>query len=136
VLLKDRCAVVYGAGGAVGGAVARALAREGARVFLAGRSRERLEQTASAIGAAGGWAEAASVDVLDESAVALHLAGISTRAGPLRIMFNAVGLDGIQGIPLVEIDRAAFIAPFSRQCSAGLQPGQRRRAIWPPRAAG
>ncbi|MGJ7507807.1 hypothetical protein [Variovorax sp. GT1P44] len=55
MLLADRCAVVYGAGGAIGGAVARAFAREGARgregerVFLAGRTRSRLDAVASDI---------------------------------------------------------------------------------------
>jgi len=39
MLLEKRNAVIYGAGGAVGRAVARAFAREGARVFLAGRTR-------------------------------------------------------------------------------------------------
>ncbi len=36
MLLKNKTAVVYGAGGAIGSAVARAFAREGARVFLTG----------------------------------------------------------------------------------------------------
>jgi len=35
MLLKNKIAVIYGGGGAIGGAVARAFAREGARVFLA-----------------------------------------------------------------------------------------------------
>ena len=38
MLLENKNAVIYGAGGAIGGAVARAFAREGARVFLAGRT--------------------------------------------------------------------------------------------------
>ena len=37
MILKNKVAVIYGAGGAIGGAVARAFAREGAKVFLAGR---------------------------------------------------------------------------------------------------
>jgi NAD(P)-dependent dehydrogenase (short-subunit alcohol dehydrogenase family) len=43
MLLEGKNAVVYGGGGGIGGAVARAFAREGARVYLAGRTRERLE---------------------------------------------------------------------------------------------
>ena len=39
MLLEGRTAVVYGGAGSVGGAVARAFAGEGARVFLAGRTR-------------------------------------------------------------------------------------------------
>jgi 3-oxoacyl-[acyl-carrier protein] reductase len=46
MLLQDRTAIVYGGGGSIGGAVARAFAREGARVFLAGRTRSRLESVA------------------------------------------------------------------------------------------
>jgi NAD(P)-dependent dehydrogenase (short-subunit alcohol dehydrogenase family) len=51
MLLENKNAVVYGAGGKIGAAVARAFAREGASVFLAGRMveiRERLESGAGA----------------------------------------------------------------------------------------
>jgi NAD(P)-dependent dehydrogenase (short-subunit alcohol dehydrogenase family) len=44
MLLKDKTAVIYGGGGAIGGAVARVFAREGARVFLAGRTLAKLER--------------------------------------------------------------------------------------------
>jgi NADP-dependent 3-hydroxy acid dehydrogenase YdfG len=43
MLLKDKVAVVYGAGGGIGGAVARAFAEEGARVFLTGRRLAPVE---------------------------------------------------------------------------------------------
>ena len=42
MLLEDKNAVIYGAGGSIGGAVAKESAREGARVFLAGRTRDAL----------------------------------------------------------------------------------------------
>jgi NAD(P)-dependent dehydrogenase (short-subunit alcohol dehydrogenase family) len=61
VLLENKNAVIYGAGGAIGGAVARAFACEGARVFLAGRSREPLEADAANITVAGGNKYRASV---------------------------------------------------------------------------
>ena len=48
-------AIIYGGGGAVGGAVARTFAREGASVFLAGRTCETLESVAGGIEAAGGY---------------------------------------------------------------------------------
>jgi 3-oxoacyl-[acyl-carrier protein] reductase len=69
VLLEGKNAAVYGGGGAIGGAVARAFAREGARVFLAGRTRASLEEVAAAIRDAGGAAETAVVDALDGAAV-------------------------------------------------------------------
>jgi short-subunit dehydrogenase len=49
VLLEGKNAVIYGAAGSIGGAVARVSAREGARVFLAGRTRTRLETVANEI---------------------------------------------------------------------------------------
>lgn len=42
MLLKDKIAVIYGGGGAIGGATARTFAREGAEIFLAGRTLEKL----------------------------------------------------------------------------------------------
>ena len=73
MMLKDKVAVIYGAGGAIGGAVARAFASEGASVFLTGRDRAPVDAVAKDIVAAGGFAEAATVDALDEQAVDDHL---------------------------------------------------------------
>jgi NAD(P)-dependent dehydrogenase (short-subunit alcohol dehydrogenase family) len=112
MLLKDRTAIVYGGGGAVGGAVAKAFAREGARVFLAGRTRASLEAVAQDIGKSGGKADVAPVDATDHEAVEAHLKQVAAAAGPVKIMFNAVGLDGAQGDPLTEMPREMFIAPI------------------------
>jgi 3-oxoacyl-[acyl-carrier protein] reductase len=54
MLLEGKVAVIYGAGGSIGGAVARAFAREGARVFLAGRSMAKLDKVADEIRWNGG----------------------------------------------------------------------------------
>jgi 7-alpha-hydroxysteroid dehydrogenase len=112
MLLKDRTAIVYGGGGAVGGAVAKAFAREGARVFLAGRTRTTLEGVAEEIRAAGGKAEVAPVDATDHDAVEAHLQAIAAKAGPVKIMFNSVGLDDTQGAMLIDMPRERFIAPI------------------------
>ena len=69
MLLERKNAVVYGGAGSVGRAVAGAFAREGARVFLAGRTLAKLEAVAEDIRSAGGVAETAQVDALDEQAV-------------------------------------------------------------------
>jgi NADP-dependent 3-hydroxy acid dehydrogenase YdfG len=69
MLLKDKNALIYGAGGAIGGAVARAFAKEGAKLFLSGRTIGAVRAVAEDIISAGGYAEAASVDALDERAV-------------------------------------------------------------------
>jgi 3-oxoacyl-[acyl-carrier protein] reductase len=70
MLVENKNAVIYGGGGAIGGAAARAFAREGARVFLAGRTLQSLEEVAEEIHSAGGMAEAAVLDALDERAFA------------------------------------------------------------------
>jgi NAD(P)-dependent dehydrogenase (short-subunit alcohol dehydrogenase family) len=91
MLLENKTAVVYAAGGAIGGAVARAFAREGARLFLTGRGVAKVEAVAEEIVAAGGVAEVAQVDALDERAVEEHLATVVGGAGHLDISFNAIG---------------------------------------------
>jgi NAD(P)-dependent dehydrogenase (short-subunit alcohol dehydrogenase family) len=72
ILLKDMNAVIYGGGGSIGGAVARAFAREGANVFLAGRTRAKLEEVSDEIRSSGSVAETAQVDALDGRAVDRH----------------------------------------------------------------
>jgi NAD(P)-dependent dehydrogenase (short-subunit alcohol dehydrogenase family) len=91
MLLEDKTAVIYAAGGAIGGAVALAFAREGARVFLTGRDVSKLEAVAEEIVAAGGVAETAQVDALDEPAVEEHLNTVIESAGRVDISFNAIG---------------------------------------------
>jgi 3-oxoacyl-[acyl-carrier protein] reductase len=81
MLLEGKNAVIYGGGGSVGGAVARAFASEGASVFLAGRTREPLAKVASDIEGAGGRAEVAELDALDEQAVEDYIGGVVERAG-------------------------------------------------------
>lgn len=109
--LKDKYAVVYGAAGAVGSAVARAFAREGATVFLTGRTLAKVEAVASDI---GGVTEAAEVDALEESAIEKHLRSITDRVGRIDISFNAVGIRNttLQGVPLTELDVGQFVLPI------------------------
>jgi NAD(P)-dependent dehydrogenase (short-subunit alcohol dehydrogenase family) len=103
MLLEDKNAVIYGAGGSIGGAVAKEFAREGARVFLAGRTRENLEAVAREITAAGGSAEVAVVDALDEEVVEEHAQAVASRAGSIDVSFNLITRGDVQGIPLVEM---------------------------------
>src|SRR4051794_29150405 len=101
MLLKDKNAVIYGAGGSIGSTVARAFARDGARVFLAGRTLSKLEAVAEEIAAAGGMAEAAEVDAFDQQSIEQHLAGIVEKVGSIDVSFNAVWIRGdLQGTPL------------------------------------
>jgi NAD(P)-dependent dehydrogenase (short-subunit alcohol dehydrogenase family) len=115
MMLKDKVAVIYGAGGAIGGAVARAFAREGAQLFLTGRHRAPVEAVAQDIVSAGGSAEAAEVDALDEQGMDKHLQSVIDKAGRVDISFNAVGIPNprILGVPLVELDVEQFSLPLT-----------------------
>jgi NAD(P)-dependent dehydrogenase (short-subunit alcohol dehydrogenase family) len=115
MLLKDKVAVFYGAGGAIGGAVARAFASEGATLFLTGHKRAPVEAIANDIVAAGGSAAAAAVDARDEHAIDRHLQSVTDKAGHLDISFDAVGIpDPTYGlVPLVELDVEQFSQPIA-----------------------
>jgi NAD(P)-dependent dehydrogenase (short-subunit alcohol dehydrogenase family) len=110
MLLKNKVAVIYGAGGAIGSAVARAFAQEGARLFLTGRSVSAVKVLAEEVVTAGGIAEAAEVDALDEEAIDHHLRSVIDAVGRVDISFNAVGIGGaeILGSPLVDIAAERF----------------------------
>jgi 3-oxoacyl-[acyl-carrier protein] reductase len=111
MLLKDKNAVVYGGAGSVGRAVAGAFAREGARVFLAGRTLATLDEAAAEIADAGGAVETAQVDALDERAVDEHADAVAARAGGIDISFNATGRDDRHGVALLELSFADFARP-------------------------
>ena len=115
MLLTNKTAVVYGTTGGTGSVVARAFAREGAKVFVTGRDLKAVEALAKQIVAAGGTAEAAKVDALDERAVEEHLGTVLKRAGTLDISYNAIGIpqEGIQGIPLADLSLESFLLPVN-----------------------
>jgi NAD(P)-dependent dehydrogenase (short-subunit alcohol dehydrogenase family) len=115
MMLKDKVAVIYGAGGAIGSAVARAFASEGAKLFLTGHYLAPVEVAAKDIVAAGGSAVAAEVDALDEQAVDKHLQSVIDKAGRVDISFNAIGTPQtkILGVPLVELDVERFALPIA-----------------------
>jgi NAD(P)-dependent dehydrogenase (short-subunit alcohol dehydrogenase family) len=110
MLLENKVAVIYGAGGSIGGAVAKAFAKEGARVFLTGPHRASIEAVAR-----DSRGDAAEVDALDERAVEQHLASVVEKTGRIDISFNAVGIPNkkLLGVPLVEMDAEAFFLPIS-----------------------
>ena len=111
MLLEGKNAVIYGGAGSVGGAVARAFGREGARVFLAGRTKATLEEVAEDIRAAGGSAETAVVDALDEKAVDEHADAVAAEAGGIDVSMNVITHPHTHGIPLAEMAVDDFMAP-------------------------
>lgn len=111
MLLEGKNAIVYGAGGGIGGAFARAFAEEGARVFLAGRTREKLDRVADDIRATGGTADVAVVDALDEQSVDTHADAVVETAGSLDISVNVISHGDVQGTPMIEMSLSDYEQP-------------------------
>jgi NAD(P)-dependent dehydrogenase (short-subunit alcohol dehydrogenase family) len=90
-------------------------AREGAKLFLTGLHLAPVEVVAKEIDAAGGSADAAEVDALDEQAVDMHLQSVIDKAGRVDISFNAIGIPNakILGVPLIELDLEQFSLPIT-----------------------
>ncbi len=112
MLLENKVAVIYGAGGPIGGAVARAFAHEGARVFLAGRTRAKLDRVADEIRAHGGRADTSVVDALNEQMVDSYVNAVVEQAGSIDISFNLIGYGDVQQ-PLMNISVEDFLQPIT-----------------------
>jgi NAD(P)-dependent dehydrogenase (short-subunit alcohol dehydrogenase family) len=101
--LEGRTAVVTGASQGVGRVIAARFAREGARVVLAARSRERLEETAEEIEAAGGSALVAPVDLR----VAADVDRLAREVGTVDTIVANSGIAGPTA-PLWKVDPAEW----------------------------
>jgi NAD(P)-dependent dehydrogenase (short-subunit alcohol dehydrogenase family) len=100
MLLEGKNCIIYGGGGGIGAGVARTFAREGANLFLVGRTRESLEAVA---GELGGAAEIEVLDALDGPAVDEHVRAVASKAGSVDVSFNLITRGDVQGIPLVDM---------------------------------
>ena len=90
-ILRGKHAVVFGAGGSIGAAVAREFAREGAEVFLVGRTKSSLEAVAEQITATGSDAHIAVIDALDDAGVNAYFDSIAKQTGKIDIVLDATG---------------------------------------------
>lgn len=110
-MLENKIALIYGAGGFVGGAVARAFSREGATVYLAGRTQAKLDSLAGDIRANGGVAHTTALDAHDEQAVNAFVDAVFQQAGAVDISMNLISYGDVQQ-PLMEISVADFLQPI------------------------
>lgn len=102
MILKGKVAIVTGAGSGIGQGGAMIMGREGARVIVVDRNKAAAEQTAAAIGARGGFAEARALDVTDDAAVADLLADVIQRHGQIDILHNHAGIQVAGSLEQVE----------------------------------
>ena len=137
MLLENKIAVIYGAGGSIGGSVARAFGREGATVFLAGRTRAHLQKVAKEIAASGGVAETAEVDAFDEKAVEQHAKTVMEKSGRIDVSFNAVAIDGsVQGTQLIELSPDDVSLPVRSRVATNFLTARTAARLMLPKGAG
>ncbi len=113
MILRNKNAIIYGAGGSMGGSVARALASAGANVFLTGHNLAPIRKVAHEILASGGQAEANEVDALDEKAIKEHIEMVILKSRTVDISFSAIDYRVVQNIPLVDMTSDDFVRPVN-----------------------
>ncbi|HEY3255369.1 MAG TPA: SDR family oxidoreductase [Polyangiaceae bacterium] len=120
MMLNNKIAVIYGAGGDIGSAVARAFAREGAKLFLSGHHLGPVKALASEIVTSGGVAEAAQVDALNEQAVEKYVDSVAQKAGGIDLSFCAISVArALQNkAPLLELSAHDFGLPIAAYTQA------------------
>jgi len=89
--IKNKTALVFGAGSGLGRAIALSLGKEGAKVALAGRTMANLETTAQAIKAAGGQAYCIAWDLGNLATIDELFTQIEKNLGPIDILVNNTG---------------------------------------------
>ncbi|MBX4893286.1 SDR family oxidoreductase [Rhizobium bangladeshense] len=89
--LKDKTALVLGAGGGLGGAIAKTLATEGAEIAVADINREAAEKTVSDIHTSSGSAMALEWDLANLDAIVPNLAAIKKQLGSVDVLVNITG---------------------------------------------
>ena len=114
MLLQNKNAVLFAAGGSVGGAIARGLAKAGAKVFLSNHHVEPVKKLAEEIIADGGRAEVSKIDALSEKQVNDYVNEVVKKAGSIDISMNLIRTEDLQGIPLVDLPFEDFIRPIRR----------------------
>ena len=107
--LRDKTAIITGAGGGMGRATALLFAREGARIAVVDANEKTAQETAALVTEAGGQALALTVDVSKGEDIKRMVADTASKLGPATILFNNAGLSsGFPKPALVDISEEAF----------------------------
>jgi 3-oxoacyl-[acyl-carrier protein] reductase len=89
--LRNKNALVFGAGGGLGGAIARTLAHEGANVVVSDRDGDAAETTARSIRSGGGAAHQLKWDLGDLSVIKSNISDIERELGTIDVLVNNTG---------------------------------------------
>ncbi|WP_373517035.1 SDR family NAD(P)-dependent oxidoreductase [Pricia sp.] len=97
--MKDKIAVVTGAGGTLCSAMAKDLAKHGYKVALLGRTMEKLKIVEEEIKSDGGVAISVSTDVANEESVKKAAAIVQKELGPCTVLINGAGGNQSNALP-------------------------------------
>ncbi|MEQ8787211.1 MAG: SDR family NAD(P)-dependent oxidoreductase [Pirellulaceae bacterium] len=103
--MKDRIALVTGAGRGIGRATALELARHGARVAITARTQSQLTSVATEIESAGSQALAIAADLADRAAPRRIVDQVVATWGPIEVLVNNAGIGSSADLrPLVDFN--------------------------------
>jgi len=92
VKLKDKVALITGAGSGIGRAIATLFAQEGARVIANDVNEKAAQETVEKLGPAGSGARAIEADVADSAQVKAMFAEVEREFGSLDVLVNNAGI--------------------------------------------
>lgn len=100
--IEGKVVLITGGSTGIGAETARLLAERGAKVAIAARRKDRLDEVVADIAATGGTARSYALDVTDKSAVQSVVAAIIADFGRLDVLINNAGLMPIR--PMAEVN--------------------------------
>jgi len=133
-MVKDKVALVIGAGDATGGAIARRFAREGFTACVTRRHADKLAPLVARIESEGGKARAFGSDARKEDEMVALVDTIEREVGPIEVAAFNVGAN--VRFPIRETTSRVYFKVWEMACFAGFLMGREAAKAMVPRGRG